>query len=92
MAIQAAVVSVATTATALNAAESVGSDLVSVLVKVPTGGATVYVGPSDVTTASGFPVAAGESMEFPYLGRAERVYGIVAASTQNVNVLRQGVG
>lgn len=92
MAIQAEVVSVAASATPLSAAESGGSDRVSVLVKVPAGGVTVFVGPSGVTTASGFPVAAGESFEFPNLAADERLYGIVAAATQNVNVFRHGVG
>jgi len=92
MSVQSAVVSVGTSATALSAAEGSGSDAASVAVKVPTGGATVYVGGSDVTTANGWPVAAGESVTLNLLAAGERVYGIVAASTQNVNVLRQGVG
>jgi hypothetical protein len=92
MTIQSAVVSVGTSATALSAAEGSGSDAVSVAVSVPSGGATVYVGGSDVTTGNGYPVAAGQSVVLNAIAPGERVYGIVAASTQNVNVLRQGVG
>lgn len=92
MSFQGAVVSVTTTATALNAAESAGSDKVSLTIKVPTGGATVYLGGSDVTTAQGYPLAAGESLPINTLARGEVIYARVAASTQNVHVLRQGVG
>lgn len=91
MSIEAAAVTVATTATALNAAEGAQSDRVSLLVS-NVGSATVYLGPSGVTTSSGVPLAAGASVSINDLDPAERVYGIVAASTNEVRVLRQGVG
>jgi hypothetical protein len=91
MAVSTASVTVATTATQLSGADSGGSTSgQSVAVYVPTGGATVYVGSSAVTTAIGFPVAAGEKMAFS-LEPGESLYGIVAASTQAVNVFRSGV-
>jgi hypothetical protein len=90
MAVVSASVSVATTATRLDSGDG---DLVSgstVLVTVPAGGATVYVGGADVTTANGFPLAAGASVSVD-LNSGDLLYGIVAASTQAVNVLRVGV-
>lgn len=89
--IESASVTVATTATALNVAEGSASDRVSVLVAVPTGGATVFVGGSGVTTANGYPITAGTSIALD-LNSGEVAYGIVAASTQAVAVLRSGVG
>lgn len=91
MSIESAAVTVETTATALNAAESVGSDRVSLLVS-NVGAATVYLGPAGVTTSTGVPLAAGASLSINDLEPAERVYGIVAASTNVVRVLRKGVG
>lgn len=91
MAVIAASVTVATTATELSGSDSGGSTSgQTVLVKVPAGGATVYVGGSGVTTADGFPIAAGESQKFDLAG-GEQIYGIVAATTQAVNVIRTGV-
>jgi hypothetical protein len=90
MAVVSASVSVATTATRLDSGDG---DLVSgstVLVTVPAGGATVYVGGADVTTANGFPLPAGASVSVD-LNSGDLLYGIVAASTQAVNVLRVGV-
>lgn len=91
MSVQSASVSVGSTATALTAAESSGSDPVSVAVAVPSGGVTVYVGGSDVTTGNGYPLAGGAAMSID-LRQGERLYGIVASGTQSVNVLRSGVG
>lgn len=96
MAVSAAPVTVATTATLLSGTDSgyggtgAHPDGMSVLVKVPTGGSTVYVGASDVTTATGYPVAAGEAIAFD-LGKNDALYGRVASGTQAVNVLRTGV-
>jgi len=89
--IQSAAVSVGTTATALNAAESAGSDRVS-LVVYNNGASTIYVGGSDVTTSNGVPIAAGASLAVNELDVAERLYGIVASGTVEARVLRQGVG
>lgn len=88
---------VTTTATLLNTDtnEAPGSTGGIVEIKVPVGGQTVYVGGSDVTAdttagTGGFPVLAGESWSCPY-SPGEGIYGRVAATTQNVNVFRQGV-
>ena len=61
-----------------------------VKIKVPVGGATVYVGPSTVTAAAtagshGYPILAGESESIP--AGADKVYLRVAASTQVVHVI-----
>lgn len=91
MAVLAASVTVATTATLLTGTDSGGvTSGQSILVKVPTGGATVYLGSSAVTTTVGFPVAAGEAYAFD-LGANETLYGVVATGTQAVNVLRAGL-
>lgn len=82
-------VSVGTTATLLLAAGRGTVDVPqSVVLSVPSGGSTVYIGGENVTTASGFPVVAGATLSLDVIG--EPVYGIVGASTQDVNVLRSG--
>ena len=55
------------------------------------GGQTVYLGGSGVTTASGFPLDAGEKIASD--GHTEfegELYGIVAASTCEVRTLEWG--
>lgn len=52
-----------------------------IVVVVPDGGATVYVGASNVATSTGVPVEAGKSVGFQTEGA---LYGIVAAGTQAV--------
>lgn len=79
---------VATTATALHASDADGQSLLVSNV----GAATVYLGPAGVTTSSGVPLAAGASVSINDLAAGERIYGIVASSTNEVRVLRQGVG
>lgn len=93
MAVTTTAVTVTTSATALagvsGARESLG-------IAVPSGGVTVYIGGSDVTTSNGFPLAAGSSM---FLNSDSSTttsvdfgwYGIVAAATQEVRVLEVGV-
>lgn len=89
MAVSTAAVSAATSATALHA---IDADLSGIEVQ-NVGASTVYVGGSDVTTANGYPVAAGASWYPPQpLAAGERVYGIVASGTVEVRVLRLGVG
>lgn len=54
---------------------------------VPSGAAqSVFIGGPDVTTANGFELAAGASIEIDLASDA--VYGIVAATTESVRVLR----
>ena len=54
------------------------------------GGATVFVGDSDVSTASGFPLAAGASMSVD-LDPGESLWGVVASGTVEVRVLEVGI-
>lgn len=92
MAISSASVSVTTTATLLSGADSDNVAGQSVFVTVPAAGQTVFLGGPGVTAANGYPVATGTS--FPWqleLGNGEALYGIVAATTQAVSVLRSGV-
>lgn len=80
-------VSVGTTATRIDSEDlSAGSS--AALANV--GGATVFVGGPDVTTAIGFPLAAGERMAFD-LRRGDEIYGVVASGTVEVRVLEVGV-
>ena len=93
-----AYVSVGTSATALNATDAtVTADARgnSILIKNPSGSVTVYIGGSDVTAdttagTGGYPLAPGGELAVT-VNEGEIVYGRVAASTQSVNVLRQGV-
>lgn len=79
--------SVTTTATRLDSADqSAGA---SVAVK-NVGAVTVYVGGSGVTTAAGYPLAAGEAISLD-VGKTDEVYGIVATGTCEVRVLESGV-
>ena len=82
-------VTVTTSATALVAR---GENRRSIIFTVPSGGATVYIGGSDVTASTGTPVEGGSSFEVnqSHQGDASPIlawYGIVAASTQDVRVL-----
>lgn len=81
-------VTVATTATRLDSTTvpfSGGAFAVQNL-----GSATVYVGLSTVTTATGWPVPAGStlSLESASIDPSVGLYGIVAASTVEVAVLQ----
>ena len=59
-------------------------------VQNPSAGATVYLGGEGVTTSSyGYALAGGTSFSVE-LQDDEKLYGVVASSTQNVNILRQG--
>jgi len=82
-------VSVGTTATQISS-NYAGKDGQTVSVQVPAGGASVYLGGEGVTTTSyGFLLAAGISFSVE-MQVDEKLYGVVASSTQTVNVLRQG--
>lgn len=61
------------------------------------GGTTVYLGGSNVDTATGFPVAAGEvyrpeprSYESLRGKQEDRLWGVVASGTEDVRVLLEG--
>jgi hypothetical protein len=82
-------ISVGTTATQISS-NYAGKDGQTVSVQVPAGGASVYLGGEGVTTTSyGFLLAAGISFSVE-MQVDEKLYGVVASSTQTVNVLRQG--
>lgn len=57
------------------------------VIKVPSGGATVFIGDLNVTTASGFPLAAGESLSLEINLSDGAVYGIVASGSQDVHII-----
>lgn len=57
------------------------------IIKVPSGAGTIYLGQTGVTTAGGFPLAAGESLEVDMVNEA--LYA-VATVTTTVYILRRG--
>lgn len=59
-----------------------------VIVFVAAAGQSVFLGGPDVTTGNGVPIATGTNS--PALKSDGPLYGIVAATTQAVHVLRQG--
>lgn len=87
MSVKSTAVTVAATATVL-ATAAADRDGMKVKVQVPTGGQTVFLGGSDVTTVNGYAVATGTEAHELTLGRGEILYGIVAATTQAVRVLK----
>ena len=60
-----------------------------VYLHAPTGGNTIYVGPSNVTTATGLELPKGELHEF-WLAETDNLYGIVASSTQALMTMQSG--
>jgi hypothetical protein len=50
------------------------------------GGAKVYLGGADVSTANGFHLGNGESQDI-FIPTNEKLYSVVASSTNTVNVL-----
>ena len=82
-------VSVGTTATKLTS-DYDGKDGQTINVQNPAGGADVFLGGEGVTTSSyGFLLGAGISFSVE-LQDDEKLYAVVASSTQTVNILRQG--
>lgn len=77
---------VSTSATLLATGGSGGTFGSSFLIRVPSGGVTLSVGASDVTTSAGFDVVSGEPLVVD-LDPGETIYGIVATGTQAVHVL-----
>lgn len=87
MAITAAQVAVATSAVALNAAETdtVGGTTLLII----NGAAAIALGPSNVTTGTGFTLAANAGPVTVELGSGEQLFAISATSS-TVQVLRLG--
>lgn len=80
-------VSVATTATLIaNGGTAMNTD--DVIILNPSGNETVYLGAANVSTATGFPLAAGGVFEWALSG--DSIYGIVASGTETVNVAEKG--
>ena len=90
MATDARAVSVGTTATRLDTASETDNVRGSSVAIYNNGASTVYVGPSDVATADGYPLAAGEHLSVD-VDDADGIYGIVASGTVEVRVLETGV-
>lgn len=97
MALKSQVVAVTTTAAQLSLPDSDKRPGMTVAIAVPTGGVTVYVGGPDVSTANGWPIAAGTAFSLDlntpgpgYSDSADAVW-LVSGGTQNVNVLAAGV-
>lgn len=90
MAVAHARISVATEATKLSS-DFAGNDGQTLNIQNPVGGADVFLGGTGVTTASyGFQLLGGSSMSIDLL-EGESLFAVVAASTQTVNVILQGV-
>lgn len=87
MAFDSSQTTVTTSATLLTAGADI-DDLYAV-VHVPTGGSTVYIGGSGVTTSNGLAVAAGQYVSVGPLSEGDDLYGVVASSTQDVHVLEK---
>lgn len=60
-----------------------------VYLHAPTGGNTIFVGPSTVTAANGLELPKGALQTF-WLAEADVIYGIVASSTQALMVMQSG--
>ena len=86
MSLNGSVVTVASTATVI-ATGKVGASWV--YLHAPTGGNTVYVGPSTVTTANGLELSKGAPIAF-WLAETDVLYGIVATGTQPLMVMQSG--
>lgn len=89
MSVASQAVSVGTTATQLTGGDT-GAKSGSFAV-ANVGAATIYIGGSGVTTATGFPIAAGESMSFDLRSATDEIYGIVASGTVAARVLMEAV-
>ena len=60
-----------------------------VYLHAPTGGNTIYAGPSTVAVANGLELPKGALQEI-WLAEADTLYGIVATGTQSLMVLKSG--
>jgi hypothetical protein len=90
MTVQGSRVTVTTTATLL--ADATGTDSVTgvrVTVKSPSGAQIVDLGGPGVTAGAGLALEAGNILTLE-LGPGDALYGIVAATTQAVHVLKTG--
>lgn len=86
MSLNGSVVTVAATATVI-AYGKVGASWV--YLHAPTGGNTVFIGPSTVTAENGFELPKNEMHEI-WLAENDVLYGIVATGTQSLMVMQSG--
>ena len=86
MSLNGSVVTVGTTATVI-AIGKVGASWT--YLHAPTGGNTIFVGPSTVTAANGLELPKGALQSF-WLAETDVLYGIVASSTQALMVMQSG--
>ena len=86
MSLESSAVTIATTATVIATGKTGAS---WVYLHAPTGGNTIYIGPSTVTVANGLELPKGALNEI-WLAEADTLYGIVATSTQSLMVLKSG--
>ena len=86
MSLNGSVVTVGTSATVI-ATGKVGASWT--YLHAPTGGNTIFVGPSTVTVANGLELPKGALQSF-WLAETDVLYGIVATSTQAVMVMQSG--
>lgn len=89
MAIFTAQVAVSTTAAELtNGAGRYANDVQYLAVQAPAA-AILYVGKAGVTSTTGFPIAAGQTMTFE-LGFGEQLYGVLSTGTGTAYTFRAG--
>ena len=86
MSLNGSVVTVGTSATVI-ATGKVGASWT--YLHAPTGGNTIFVGPSTVTVANGLELPKGALQSF-WLAETDVLYGIVATSTQALMVMQSG--
>ena len=92
MTVASEVVTVTTSATALNAPEKSASDRVSVILWLPSGEADIHLGGPDVSTQSPVWTSADGPLAINDLSSGEQVYAVTASATSDVSVIRTGVG
>lgn len=89
MALKTAQVTVGTTPVQLTGPDLDHRDGNSIAVQAPAA-ATLYIGDATVTSSTGWPVAAGQSLALD-LNYGEIVYGVLETGTGTAYVLRTGV-
>ena len=86
MSLESSAVTIAATATVIATGKTGAS---WVYLHAPTGGNTIFIGPSTVTVANGLELPKG-ALQTIWLAEADTLYGIVATSTQSLMVLKSG--
>jgi hypothetical protein len=86
MTLNGSVVTVGTAATTIATGQTGASWL---YLHAPSGGNTIFVGPSTVTTANGYELEKG-AMTTIWLAESDVIYGIVASGTQTLMTMQSG--